>query len=203
VLTEKRRFVWVFIASVAILSVVVGWIILRAFKGASANSDAMQRRLRQELIQIPPPKSAREVQYSEVPSIGHGGVSKYFQTDLSYAEITAYYDAELRVRGWIFQRETKLTSWGTDQGELMRFYCKDSISADLYFTGHEEANVGFRYSFGMSWGLYSCDRELRLKDEKMNGIDLRFAENSGRWVFAKNGQLTTIKQAENPCQLVG
>jgi hypothetical protein len=158
VLKKKRTFVWVFIASAAILTVVVGWItILRVFKGVSASSDAMQRRLRQEFVQIPPPKSAREVQYSEVPSIGHGGVSKYFATDLSRAEITAYYDAELAAHGWIFRRETKLTSWGKDYGELMRFYCKDSISGELYFTGREEANLGFRYSFGLSWGLYSCN----------------------------------------------
>jgi len=154
---KRGKPFWTLLSLLAIVVVGAAWfVVFRAYQSTSASAQLMQRRLQEELTAIEPPASVHRVQHNEISKIGHGNISEYFQTDLSYGEIRGYYDGELVKHGWKFQKETKLTSWGEDHGELMAFYCKESVSAELYYTGQEETNLKYRYSFGLSWGIYQC-----------------------------------------------
>src|SRR5882672_8639075 len=140
---STKNKVWLlWAASIFLLAILfvcaVTFFVYRTYEAKEAEAQGIQRTLEEELRTINPPSSAVRVQHHSIQKSLHGGVSDYYQSDLQYSEIRAYYDGELSRHGWKFQKESKLTSWGEERGELMAFYCKGPISAEIYYTGQEE-----------------------------------------------------------------
>ncbi len=124
--------------------------------GKGSGTQATQREVERTLgIIIPPPGAIRKEHHTIYKS-EHGNVVDYYKSDLAHKDIRAYYDKELARHGWVFKKESKLTSWGLDRGEIMAFYCKDRTSAEVYYTGQEASRLGYNFSVGLSWGLYPC-----------------------------------------------
>jgi hypothetical protein len=121
-----------------------------------SQAEVMRLELQDEMDKIEHPSTAIRIQHNSNFKVGQGNIADYYKTRASYDEIRSHYDSELAKHGWQFREESKLSTWGKDLGESERFYCKGSVSADIYFTGQRENELGYRYSFGLSWGLDSC-----------------------------------------------
>jgi len=151
----KRRTT-ISIGVVIVLISGFGVLALASFVRQIRRAPITQAEAESELSQITSPPGATVVQHTVINKGTHGGVGNYYSADLTDEQIRAYYDAELARHGWKFNKQIPLTSWGKDMGESQAFYCKGDRSADLYFTGREEPELGLRYALVISWGLYDC-----------------------------------------------
>jgi hypothetical protein len=115
-----------------------------------------QQEVERVLDEIAPPVSSARTDRHVIFKSDHGNVADDYKSELSYNDIRSYYDHQLSPKGWVFQKESKLLSWSTDKGEMMAFYCKGTLSTELYYTGTEESRLGYRYSISVSWGIYPC-----------------------------------------------
>jgi hypothetical protein len=131
-------------------------IVLASYLRAIRRAPVTQAEVETELNQIATPSGATVTQHSISNKWTQGVIGNYYRADLSYQQIRAHYDTELARRGWTFQKQVPLTSWGKDMGESQTFYCKGDHTADIYFTGREEPRLGYRYALDISWGLYDC-----------------------------------------------
>ena len=78
-------------------------------------------------------------------------IGQRYTTTLSYAQIRAYYDAELARHGWSPHRERGTRDWFRDFGGRKVEYCKGPYTASLDYAG-ERANYGWVFSLDLTWG---------------------------------------------------
>ena len=147
----KRNLILV-VGLIVLVSVLVSIAELRAYR----DSERTRVDVENELAQIPPPAAATFIRHDVVTKGSHGVVSNSYQSDLSYEQIRAHYDKELPKHGWIFREQHPLTFRGREVGQSETIYCKGTYAANIFFTGTEQANVGFRYGLNLSWGLDHC-----------------------------------------------
>ena len=81
----------------------------------------------------------------------HVTMGSLYQTNLTYSEIRAYYDAELARYGWTFKKELNVNGPdGKDYGGKQLFYSKGEFTAFIYHVG-EKPNPDYTYYFCVSW----------------------------------------------------
>ena len=81
----------------------------------------------------------------------HVTVGHLYQTNLTYSEIRAHYDAELARHGWIFKKESNLNGPdGKYHGGKQVFYSKGEFTAFIHHVG-EQTKYGYTYYFRVSW----------------------------------------------------
>ena len=134
-----------------------GFVILQVVRyWQTSKSDAA--RIRKELIsefdKIQPLPGSERVQYNSLFKIGNGAVSGEYRSSSPYEEIRSRYDAELARAGWKFEREEAVIFDEVDYGGKQAFYCKGLYTATLQYAGRQEEFFGWRYTFGLSWGLH-------------------------------------------------
>lgn len=112
------------------------------------------RNLEDQFKAITPLPNALVVRYGSMHKTHQGHVGSDYKTTRTWDEIRAHYDMELEKHGWRYVKEAKVTSWGHDYGGKQAFYCKDSFAATLQYAGQEEQEMGWTYSFSLSWGLF-------------------------------------------------
>lgn len=95
----------------------------------------VQDRLRQELDSITPLPNAVPGKCSGSHKPRMAWVSNRYTTAAPYNQIRAYYDAELRRRGWSFHREHGTRDWFRDFGGVKTEYCKGPYRASLNYAG--------------------------------------------------------------------
>lgn len=120
---------------------------------AQAIADRNQKNLEQEFREVAPLSQAVVIQQGSMHKIRHGVVSSAYQAAESYESIKQYYGHELKSRGWNFSREGVVLFAGTDYGGKELVYCKNGYAASLQYAGRQEAEFGWTFSFGMTWGL--------------------------------------------------
>ena len=141
--------------TVVLVSLIVIFGMLTSFYDAEAQAIAErnQKNLEQEFREVPPLAQAVVIQQGSMHKIRHGVVSTAYKTANSYDSIKHYYDHELKSRGWYFSKEGGVLFDGTDYGGKELVYCKNGYAASLQYAGRQEAEFGWTFSFGMTWGL--------------------------------------------------
>lgn len=115
-----------------------------------------ERNIRREFEQIKPMPDAVATRTGTVFKGTHGVISSDFRSEASYQAIRDHYDKELAANGWTFQKEEPVIYRGRDQGGKTALYCKGHYAASLEYAGQLEPELGWTFSFGLSWGLYDC-----------------------------------------------
>ena len=87
-----------------------------------------------ELAEIVPPPGAVATQHNSIYKWTFGTVGNYYQSNLTYDQLRAYYDVELARHGWKFHKKVPLKNWGKDLGESSTVYCKGDRDVDIYWT---------------------------------------------------------------------
>jgi|SRR5215813_3219479 len=109
-----------------------------------------------ELAEIAPPPGAATTQHISIYKWTSGTVGNYYQSNLTYDQLRAYYDVELARHGWKFHKQVPLKDWGKDLGESQTLYCKGDRAVDIYWTGNAPQN--YRYALNITWGWpEDCD----------------------------------------------
>ena len=117
----------------------------------SPKAQVVQNRLRQELELIMPLPGAIPSERSGSYKPRMAWIGRRYTTTLSYAQIRAYYDAELSRHGWSLHRERGTRDWFRDFGGRKAEYCKGPYAASLDYAG-ERANYGWVFSLDLTWG---------------------------------------------------
>jgi hypothetical protein len=116
-------------------------------------ADQKLRDLETQFRLIAPPPNVLQRGFESSHKIRVGGISADYKTDMTYAEIRAHYDMELRNQGWSFNKERPVTIWWHDYGGKEAIYCKGIYAATLQYSGHQPG-VEWTYHFGLSWGVF-------------------------------------------------
>jgi len=143
----------------------IGLIALLAFAGLfvylpydqavnGPKAAEIQKDMEGEFKMIEPLPGATQLRYGSMHKTHQGDVGGDYKTDKSYEEIRKYYDRELNNHSWRFVKEEPVKIWRRDYGGKEAFYCKGIYTATLQYSGQEEKDVGWTYSFGLSWGLF-------------------------------------------------
>jgi len=150
---ENRRSIIVGAITIVLTLFLLGSVfgLMRYLNHQAERSSEMHQRLDRELSEIQNAPGTAQVQHVDAFRGSHGNVANYYKSSLSYDAIRAYYDEELKKRGWKFKQENKLETWGKDLGESLRIYCKNPLAADIYFTGKNQMVKGYTYSLSVSW----------------------------------------------------
>jgi hypothetical protein len=120
----------------------------------NSNANAKLRVLQNEFAQISPPPDDVRIRHGSMHKTNQGDVGSDYKSSKSFEEIRMHYDHELKTRGWEFVKEDKVKIWRQDFGGKQVFYCKGGNTATLEYSGAKEAEFGWTYSFGLSWGLF-------------------------------------------------
>lgn len=136
----------------------VGYAIVLAFISVlvydhvvnSPKAELVQSRLRQELESITPLPGAVPGERSGSYKPRKAWVGRRYTTTASYAQIRAYYDVELTMRGWSFHREHGTRDWFRDFGGIKAEYCKGPYTASLDYAG-DRADYGWVFSLDLTW----------------------------------------------------
>jgi hypothetical protein len=136
------------------------WLVLSALSAASMRSYT-RGELLAELNQIDPPAGAVAIRNSEIVKGSLVLVGKHYTFNGTYEDIRKYYDSELGSRGWRFVEERNLKNWGQDYGERDAYYCKQGMSAALFYNGSLASQRGYLYQVNLSWGLDDCSEKKR------------------------------------------
>lgn len=130
---------------------------LYAYRNLAVNlqkADAIQKQLESEFRQIKSPPNGRSLRYAATHKNQQAEVSSDYLSSLGYQEIRAFYDPELNRSGWKFVKEEPKKTWGQDYGGKQTFYCKGPYTATLEYAGQAQNQLGWTYSFALSWGLF-------------------------------------------------
>jgi hypothetical protein len=126
------------------------WVYQFRVNGPKASE--AQTELETEFRSIKTLPGSTALFYHATNSPGQALVSDTYRTNLTFADVRRFYDAELTRHGWSFYLEEPMTEWGKDLGGKSARYCKGSYRADLQWAG-ERANHRWDYAFSMSYGL--------------------------------------------------
>ena len=117
-------------------------------------ADAIQKDIENEFKQIAPPPNSLSIRYGSMHKTHQGDVGSDYRASANYGELRSHYDSELSRHGWKFVKEEPVKIWGKDHGGKQAFYCKGPYTATLEYAGDAENQMGWTYSFGLSWGLF-------------------------------------------------
>lgn len=115
----------------------------------------VQTQLEIEFNAIHPLPSASIVKDDTSYKARHAVIGATYLTNISPDDIFKYYDGQLRQHGWQLNGTSGVKDWGRDLGGKSAEYCKGDYAAELQYAG-QQANYGWTYAFGMSWGLHDC-----------------------------------------------
>jgi hypothetical protein len=107
-----------------------------------------------ELAEIAAPPGAVLLSHVDAYKWTDGNVGNHYQSNLTYDQIRAHYDAELARHGWTFRKRVPLSSRGKDLGESQTCYQRGNQGVDIYFTGN--SGVGYSYALNVTWGSDYC-----------------------------------------------
>ncbi|MCP3871994.1 MAG: hypothetical protein GY699_02420 [Desulfobacteraceae bacterium] len=120
-------------------------------------ADKYKKDLETEFKQIDQLPDASLKRYEVSAKPGSALVHGSFKTDKRFNEIRSYYDVELKKNGWKFWKIDSVKDWGKDLGGKSIRFCKGSYIATIQYFG-EKADYGSTYSFSLSWGLHTCQK---------------------------------------------
>jgi hypothetical protein len=130
------------------IAVVYYWVI------SDPKAAAMENRLRKELALLQPPQGAILIREGTYHKPLQALVEGNYESQLAYQELCDYYDREMARQGWTFVEDRPIKDWGRALGGRNRRYQKDDLAAELFYPG-QEANSGYTYALGLSWGQHS------------------------------------------------
>ena len=150
----KNWFVWVAMIGVlpfVLFGIFLGYLfIIRLPEAKQAYT-----QLQIEFKTIAPLPNASVVKDDSSYKESNALVGATYSTDINADDIFKYYDEQLKQHGWKSQGTKAVKDWGTDLGGKSADYCKGDYAAELQYAG-QQANYGWTYAFGMSWGLHDC-----------------------------------------------
>jgi hypothetical protein len=121
------------------------------------NSLRTKVQLEKELAELPIPSGVTVGHHSSIAKSTSGLVGNSYEGNLTYEQVRAHYDRELAQRGWVFREQHPLTRWGENVGQSETIYCRGNQSANIFWTGNEQAAAGFRYGLDLGWGNDHCN----------------------------------------------
>ena len=143
-----------------ILLLVLGIVFAVFFFWMSATcpKERILRDVEKLFLEVRPMPNSQPVGLSPRPTyrLCHATMGGQYRLQATEQEVRRYYDAELAQHGWVFQKEVSLKDWGRDYGGKQFFYCRGEYTASIETAGQLEAENGWSYDFGVSWGLHDC-----------------------------------------------
>ena len=79
----------------------------------------------------------------------------FYKSELSPAQIKAYYDTELARLGWKYIGEKKVERFQRFTGGSQYLFCNGEVAATLFTTATDESWLGYTYSLALNWGMSS------------------------------------------------
>ena len=150
-----KRYLVLICVGVALVVLVVALMFMGELR-AYRNSLRTKAELANELAQLQPPEQATFVHQGSMMSASGVHVSNSYQTDLTYDQVRAHYDKELAKHGWTFRSHEALKYWGKDLGASETYYCRGTLSANLFWAGSKPDKLNIRYELGLRAGTNHC-----------------------------------------------
>lgn len=107
------------------------------------------KELERLAAEIPNFPEAREIESHRVAKTDSANLSKAFVSKASYDEIKRFYFAELTRRGWKFEGERSLSTWGVDYGTKQIKFDKGEYEIAIQYEGRR--NTGKDFGIDYSW----------------------------------------------------
>ena len=143
-----------FLVAVLPLILIMGFFAYTAYDEMVSEPIARQKltEVEKEFQQIRPLPGATTTSDSGITfDPHHVTVGHLYQTNLTFSEIRAYYDAELAKHGWKFEKESNVNGPdGQYHGGKQVFYSKGEFTAFIHHVG-EQTKYGYTYYFRVSW----------------------------------------------------
>jgi hypothetical protein len=132
----------------------LGLYVYRNLRVNGQRAEAIQKELEIEFGRIKTPSDTRSLRYSSTYKIHQAEVGSDYLSSFSYQDLRSFYDPELNRNGWRLLKAEPMKLWGRDYSGKQTFYCKGPYTATLQYAGQASDQLGWTYSFALSWGLF-------------------------------------------------
>ena len=113
--------------------------------------------LEDTLNEVPPPLGTRLENAYDRPAIRSAYATRIYQSNLTFAEISAYYSAELLKRGWRIARDRELKDYWRNLGGRELVFCRNPYELTLATSGNRGGAL-LAYAYTALWNRDSiCD----------------------------------------------
>jgi hypothetical protein len=137
--------------------VIVLLLVAAAISAVLFRSPDLDRQLailKDTINEVPPPPSTRLESGYDRPAIRSAYVTRIYQSNLTFDDISAYYSAELLARGWRIARDRELRYYWRNLGGRELVFCKDPYELRLSTSG-KRGGAPLAYGYSALWNRNS------------------------------------------------